>query len=114
MFKRLFLLPLLAFSLFSCQTIHYVNGGGAPPHHYELVQWHHIGVLGLAEFSPPVNVKVICEDDGWRAVRTQTNIAQGAVKEIVPYFLNSIMPLTGQVLKIAYSPEEASVACGGS
>ncbi len=114
MVKRVFFLLLLAFSFLSCHTIHFVNSGesaaaaGAP---HDSAQWHHIGVLGLVEFSPPVDVQEICGDRGWRSVRAQTNIAQGAVKHIAPGVLSYIIAGLGPVLSFIYTPEEASVSC---
>ena len=114
MFKRFFFLLFSAFALLSCQTIHYVNGeesGGAPPLRYETAQWHHIGLLRLVEFSPPVNVKSICGKEGWRAVRTQTNIAQGVVQNIAPAVLSAVSQGLGSLLTFLYTPEEVSVSC---
>ena len=116
MFKRLFL-SLSAFFLCSCQTIHYVNsgeeGGFAQGGLYEISKWHHIGVLGLVEYSSPVNVPALCgEGAGWKAVRTQTNIAQGAVKGVAPAILNHVISGLGSIFQFAYTPEEVSVSCG--
>ena len=114
---RLFLsfLFLIVFSV-SCQTIHYTNKSEVP-HQYTYTQWHHIGLLGLIEFSSPVNVKAKCGEKGWKAVRTQKNVLQaltaGLVSSVVGQLLRKISPTLG-ILGNVYSPEEVSVACNNS
>ena len=117
MFKFLLsLLFLIVFSV-SCQTIHYTNKKSEVPAHYAHTQWHHIGLLGLLEFSPPVNVKARCGNAGWKAVRTQKNILQavtGAVASAIAMrILQMAHPLLGHFGNV-YSPEEVSVSCKSS
>ena len=106
------LLSLLLFPLISCQTIHYVNSESAHPSppYYEHVKWHHIGLWGLWEFSPPVNTKTLCGEKNWKSVRTQTNVLQVLVTAIVPILLEQIN--AGFQWVDLYTPEEVSVACG--
>ena len=114
MFKRIFFLLLLAFSFLSCHTIHFVNSGesaAAAGALHDSAEWHHIGIFGLVEFSPPVDVQEICGDRGWRSVRSQTNIAQGAVRHVAPGILNYINAGLGPALSFIYTAEEASVFC---
>ena len=113
-----FLLSLLFLIVFSvsCQTIHYTNKAEVPAH-YSHTQWHHIGLLGLLEFSPPVNVKARCGNKGWKAVRTQRNILQtvaGVVASaIASRILEMVHPILGPFSSV-YTPEEASVSCKSS
>ena len=116
MFRFTFsLLFLIVFSV-SCQTIHYTNKAEVPTH-YTHTQWHHIGLLGLLEFSPPVNVKARCGNEGWRAVRTQKNILQalatGVATAIAGRLLQMVHPLLNSFGNV-YSPEEASISCKSS
>lgn len=108
--SALSLLFLIIFSV-SCQTIHYTNKESEVPGYYDYTQWHHVGLLGLWELSPPVNVKARCGNKGWKAVRTQTNILQVLAKIIVLTIADRILP---PVLSNLYSPEEASVSCKSS
>ena len=114
MFK-LFLSFLIVFSV-SCQTIHYTNKSEVP-HQYTYTQWHHIGLLGLLEFSSPVNVKAKCGDKGWKAVRTQKNVLQALTTGLVSLVVGGILRHISLIfvrLGNVYSPEEVSVACNNS
>ena len=101
---------LLIFSV-SCQTIHYTNKSEIP-HHYTYSKWHHIGILGLMEFSPPVNVKETCGQRDWKAVRTQKNFLQALVSGAIAGALNMVYNGLGSLG--LYTPEEVSVACNNS
>ena len=113
MFKAV-LLVFLSFFLISCQTIHYVNSESeiAPTGHYEHVKWHHIGLWGLWEYSPPVNVEALCGDKGWKQVRTQRNILQVLVTGVLPSILKQINDFLALISW--YTPEEVSVSCGSA
>jgi len=80
--KVMFIFLFFIFSLSSCHTMHFSKGSGIISDEYEYTKWHHIGLLGLMEFSKPVNLKQICsQSDGkWSAVRTQTGVLQGLVR----------------------------------
>ena len=39
--------------------------------------WHHGGILGLVEFSDPVDLKKQCEGKKWQEVRTKRGFLQG-------------------------------------
>ena len=110
MFKFPLFLMALVFSI-SCQTIHYTNKSEVP-YNYTYSQWHHIGILGLMEFSPPVNVKASCSNKGWKAVRTQTNVLQALVKGVIAFALDQVSLGLGKLS--LYSPEEVSIACDRS
>ena len=107
------------FSLTGCYTIHFVKDSSSVPQYYTYSSWHHIGLLGLMEFSDPVNLKNICGNkDQWGAVKVQTGILQGLVRSIViptggSYYspeLRTDVPYTVGVGQF-YSPEEVSVSC---
>ena len=120
MIRKILLLSAFIVFLPSCYTIHFSRSNTTP--HYQSSQWHHIGLLGLVEFSDPVNLEQICPADSWGSVRTQTGFLQGLVKILsVPtgqtaYSYNYgtgsniTVPVTVQVGQF-YSPEEVSVSC---
>lgn len=62
------------------------------------------------EFSPPVNVKAICANKDWKAVRTQRNILQSLAGAVSLLALNFVKQGLGAIS--LYTPEEVSVACG--
>lgn len=110
------LILLLFLGLSGCYTIHFTKKN----YHfagYNYSKWHHIGLLGLLEFSDPVNLKATCgEEDNWQAVRVQTGFLQGLISFIptptgisIPFSDTSI-PMTG-IIGSFYSPEEVSIAC---
>jgi hypothetical protein len=93
------LMSLLFASLFlcGCHTIHIKNGdttGNGP----ERDKWQHIGILGLVEFSDPVQIENTCGPDNWAEVRTRQNVGQ-VFLGLVPY------------LSYAWSPKEATIMC---
>lgn len=116
--KNFVLFSFLSF-LTSCYTMHFTRVSFSATYH--TVQWHHIGLFGLMEFSDPVNLEEICPKDYWGAVRVRTNFLQGALKIIPITFKNWTHhdPFIGKLsidVPIAfignfYSPEEVSVYC---
>ena len=119
--KNILSLIVAIFGLSACHTMHFTKHGQSPPAIYTHSKWHHIGLLGLVEFSDPVDLKSICKNRDWRAVRVQTGFLQGLVRMIsLPtghtYYnqlLETEMP-TPFNLGSVYSPEEVSVACASS
>ena len=112
--KSLFLCVFLG--LTGCWTMHFTKKNYQPTG-YSYSQWHHIGLLGLMEFSDPVNLKSTCGgEDNWQAVRVQTGFLQGLVKFIsIPVggsqtVGNIEVPRTVSVGSF-YSPEEVSISC---
>lgn len=98
--------------------MHFSKEAQAPPAEYTYSQWHHIGLLGLMEFSDPVDLKSICKRSDWRAVRVQTGLLQGLVRNIaIPtgetYYSEELGEEVPLPLPIAqfYSPEEVSITC---
>ena len=82
-----------------CHKIYYHNGGSMVANKNAALvnEWHHGGVLGLVEFSDPVNIKLYCGEKGWSAVETENSFLTGLVSIFGPYAL--------------YTPREANVVC---
>ena len=59
-------------------------------------EWHHIGVVGLVEFSEPTNLKRYCADTTWNSVETENSFLTGLVSAVT-YGL--------------YTPRMANVMC---
>ena len=113
------------FGLAGCYTMHFVKD--RQPVGYTSTQWHHIGILGLVEFSDPVNLRSVCNgEDRWQAVRVQTGFLQGLVSwiplsidfysdigsgNVVGSGVKSLAGLAGLNVGVFYSPEEVSVSC---
>ncbi len=81
-----------------CHKIYYHNGGPmvANKSAATVNEWHHIGVIGLVEFSEPVDLKRYCSGKEWSAVETENSFLTGLVSALT-YAL--------------YSPREANVVC---
>ena len=116
MIKKLGVTAFFLFCLSSCYTIHFKRTGRLA-NNYQITQWHHIGLFGLMEFSPPVNLKV-CPRDSWMAVRTQIGFLQGLVTNIqFPRGGSTPVPDTDisipNTISVGtfYSPEEVAIAC---
>jgi len=88
---------LAAISLTGCHKIYYHNAGqiAAVKNAAQYNDWHHIGVLGLVEFSEPINIKAKCEK-GWNAIETENSFLSGLVSAVT-YSL--------------YTPREANLVC---
>ena len=117
MIKNLaFVLSLFLF-LSSCYTIHFKRTAKLEVS-YQVKKWHHIGLLGLMEFSSPVDLKSICPEKGWSSVRTQKGILQGLVGNLaIPTGATQTIPDTDITYPVTfslgafYSPEEVTVSC---
>ena len=81
-----------------CHKIYYHNGGSMVANKNAALvnEWHHGGVLGLVEFSDPVNIKLYCGVKGWSAVETENSFLTG---------------LVGAIAYGLYTPREANVVC---
>jgi hypothetical protein len=81
-----------------CHKIYYHNGGPllANKAAANVNEWHHDGVLGLVEFSEPVDLKRYCGEKGWSTIETENSFLTGLVS-VVTYGL--------------YTPREANVVC---
>ena len=119
MIRKFIFLFLSLFLFSSCYTM-YFSKENSVPISYKNTQWHHIGLLGLWEFSDPVNLKKICPKGSWESIRVRTGLLQGLVRYIPLgwYQVNNPIPIewlphihllgfTG----LLYSPEEVSVSC---
>ena len=90
-------ISLVAIAASGCSKIYYHNGG-APVSNKSAAtyqDWHHDGVLGLVEFSDPVDLKARCQK-GWDTVETENSFLTG---------------LVGAVTNSLYTPREANVVC---
>ena len=96
--KLLIFFPFLM--ILGCSTIHFsANKNKIHSYDYDYSQWHHIGILDLMEFSKPVNLKSICQEEGrWSSVKVETGFVQGLISNI---------PYVGTF----YSPEKVEIAC---
>ena len=68
--------------LTSCSTIYFHNGGNTTDKATELSEWHHDGVLGLVEFSDPVDLAGRCEGKSWTIVKVEQTFIQGLAKNV--------------------------------
>jgi hypothetical protein len=89
---------LLASAVTGCHKIYYHNGGPLVANKAAATvnEWHHIGAIGLVEFSEPVDLKRYCSTKGWSAVETENSFLSGLVSAVT-YGL--------------YTPREANVVC---
>ena len=119
MIKKAFLLSSCLLLMSSCYTMHFSKDSSRSTI-YQTSQWHHIGLLGLMEFSAPVNLEAICPKDSWENVRVRTGFLQGLVRVIpIPYgrTIKNMIPIYSMVpfhtpgVGSFYSPEEVSVSC---
>ncbi len=69
-------------ALTSCSTIYFHNGPHTETTGTEYSEWHHDGIMGLVEFSPPVDLANHCEGKSWASVKVQENFIQGLVNKI--------------------------------
>ncbi len=81
-----------------CHKIYYHNGGPMVANKDAALvnEWHHDGVLGLVEFSEPVDLKTYCSGRGWSTVETENSFLTGLVSGVT-YGL--------------YTPRMANVVC---
>jgi len=89
---------LLASFTSGCHKVYYHNGGPLVANKDAALvsEWHHIGVIGLVEFSDPVDLKAYCSTSGWSAVETENSFLSGLVSAVT-YSL--------------YTPRKANVVC---
>ena len=117
--RYLFLMFILL-NVTGCYTVHFVKDSNQTPWNYKYTSWHHIGLLGLVEFSNPVNLVSTCGGlNKWESVRVQTGFLQGLVRVLsiptgsrtIPIGSDSVEVPTGISIGSLYSPEEVSVSC---
>jgi|GEM_PF-2600141 len=105
---KLFLALALLITLSGCYRIQIQNGARPERQDFEQGQWHHIGVIGLAELSPPVDLSKQCmsnvgigrgateKNEQWKTVQIQKSFLQG-ITQILTFGL--------------YSPFDVNVQC---
>jgi hypothetical protein len=92
-------MALMVVALLSgCHKIYYHKAGPmvANKNSATVNEWHHIGVVGLVEFSDPTDLKNYCGSAGWRSVETENSFLTGLVSGLT-YGL--------------YTPRMANVMC---
>jgi len=96
--RRLALASLGLLLTTGCYKIDYVQGPSQP--YPQRVEWHHIGIFGLVEFSEPVRLDQICPQ-GFARVHNERSV------------LNSLVTIAlGTVgMSWAYSPYTVDVFC---
>ena len=89
---------LLASFTSGCHKIYFHNGEPLVANKDTALvsEWHHDGVLGLVEFSQPVDLKTYCARSGWSTVETENSFLTGLVSAVT-YSL--------------YTPRKANVVC---
>ncbi len=73
--SRLILL-FLSVQLGACSTMNFVNG----PEMEETVErekWHHLGLNGVVEYSPPMNLKYNCGQQQWDTATVELSFFNG-------------------------------------
>jgi len=75
---------ILSFVLASagCHKMQIHNGPRAELTSFEQGEWHHDGVVGLVEFSPPMDLSKQCPGGTWQSVQVQRSFIQGLVQAI--------------------------------
>lgn len=97
-----------SFLLLSCQTIRFSNSSRDLASHedlYKVNKIHHIGILGLVEYSDPVMPKRICSNKKIISVQTEVDLKIWAIG-VVGYILS------GGLASLVYTPMAVSVYCG--
>lgn len=79
---RITLLLALTSGLTGCFRMQIQNGPSKEVANFEAGEWHHTGVFGLVEFSPPVDLSNRCPKGTWKNVQIQETFVQGLVKFI--------------------------------
>ncbi len=79
---RIAFIIALVSSLTGCFRMQIHNGPHKEVAFFEAGEWHHIGVIGLVEFSQPVDLSRRCPRSTWKTVQVQEGFMQGLVKVI--------------------------------
>lgn len=90
-----------ALLLTGCYKIDYVAGPSEPVAAQQ--QWHHIGILGLAEFSEPVRLDAICPQ-GFARVENKRSFLNG----LTTWAISVVIPGAGRWV---YEPYTTTVYC---
>ncbi len=80
--KTLFI-AITALTLSGCSTIYFHKNSTRNSETGMQTQWHHTGILGLVEFSDPVDLGYKCQNSSWNTVRTQNSFVTGLVEALV-------------------------------
>ena len=90
-------LSIVTLAVSGCNQIYYHNGTASVANKSmaEYNEWHHVGVFGIVEFSPPIDIKGHCPR-GWDTIQTENSFLSGLVSGVT-YSL--------------YTPREANLVC---
>lgn len=99
MSSRAAIIGLAALLSSGCYKINYVAAPSAP--YPQVTAWHHIGILGLVEFSSPVMLDQICPA-GFARVENQISLINSLVSPFALGFVG---------LGWAYQPHTVKVYC---
>lgn len=81
----------MAMLLSGCSTMRFVNGPDMDGT-VQREQWHHLGLNGVVEFSPPMDLEYYCSEQQWDAATVEHS------------FLNAIASVSPWVPLSLYSP----------
>ncbi len=70
---------VVTLALSGCFKISFQNGPQQPSQSFKQGEWHHDGVLGLVEFSDPVDLHERCDGRAWNTIKTHKTFVQGLV-----------------------------------
>lgn len=82
--RKIFVFGLcLLFGLSGCHKMYYHNGGPlvANKASAQYQEWHHGGIVGLVEFSEPVDINAHCKG-GWTSLETENSFLTGLVSGV--------------------------------
>ncbi len=79
--KKFLIIASVMFALTGCYKITLQNGA-RPVMAPSQGEWHHDGVLGLVEFSDPVDMQNRCHGHTWESVRVHQTFVQGLVSGV--------------------------------
>lgn len=113
-------LIFILFFFCSCATIRFVKSSDNEEA-YKKHQFHHIGLLGLYEYSSPVSPEKVCGSDNVSYIETEHSLVTWAIRYIPSYLGQTLwlMPdpsvaAFGLILSsvgLIYTPMSVNVAC---
>ncbi len=74
------LTTLIFLGMTGCSTIYFQRDAQTTSTQYE--EWHHDGILGLVEFSDPVDMNQRCNGSSWKTIKTEETFVQGLVRGV--------------------------------
>jgi hypothetical protein len=80
--KKLVFVIVASVILSGCYKITLQNGARPLAASYKQGEWHHDGVIGLVEFSEPVDMANRCGGKNWESVKVHQTFVQGLVSGV--------------------------------